>query len=160
EVVGPDRRTSYYVGNLIGNPLDTTIAAACLVFSGVLERHPSLKICLAHGGGVVPYQTRRFVHGWHVRAEPKRTPGKPPTDSLQSLYFHTLVQSKKVLHFLVGHPGAARVLLGSDYPFDMGMPEGVSQVRGLPISAAEQSAILGGRARALLGAGDKTRAFA
>src|SRR5262249_37541421 len=70
-VAGADRLSSYYLGNLIGNPLDTTIAAACLVFSGVLERHPSLKICLAHGGGFVPYQAGRFVHGWHVRAEPK-----------------------------------------------------------------------------------------
>jgi aminocarboxymuconate-semialdehyde decarboxylase len=68
-VAGIDRLGSYYLNNLIGNPLDTTIAAACLVFSGVLERHPSLKICLAHGGGFVPYQAGRFVHGWHVRAE-------------------------------------------------------------------------------------------
>jgi len=148
-VAGADRLSSY-----------TTIAAACLVFSGVLERHPSLKICLAHGGGFVPYQAGRFVHGWHVRAEPKRTLGKPPTDSLKRFYFDTIVHSKEVLDFLVGNAGADRVLLGSDYPFDMGMPEGVSQVRGLSISEAEQSAILGGRARALLGAGDKTRAFA
>src|SRR5262249_49461354 len=63
-VAGADRLSSYYLGNLIGNPLDTTIAAACLVFSGVLERHPALKICLAHGGGFVPYQAGRFVHGW------------------------------------------------------------------------------------------------
>lgn len=160
-VAGADRLSSYYLGNLIGNPLDTTIAAACLVFSGVLERHPSLKICLAHGGGFVPYQAGRFVHGWHVRAEPKRKLEKPPTDSLKRFYFDTIVHSKEVLAFLVGNAGADRVLLGSDYPFDMGAPEGVSQVRGLSISAAEQSAILGGRARALLGAaGDKTRASA
>src|SRR6266852_794777 len=160
-VAGADRLSPYYLGNLIGNPLDTTIAAACLVFSGVLERHPSLKICLAHGGGFVPYQAGRFVHGWHVRAEPKSKLGKPPTDSLKRFYFDTIVHSKEVLAFLVGNAGADRVLLGSDYPFDMGMPEGVSQVRGLSISVAEQSAILGGRARALLGAaGDKTRAFA
>jgi aminocarboxymuconate-semialdehyde decarboxylase len=161
QAAGADRLSSYYLGNLIGNPLDTTIAAACLVFSGVLERHPSLKICLAHGGGFVPYQAGRFVHGWHVRAEPKRKLEKPPTDSLKRFYFDTIVHSKEVLAFLVGNAGTDRVLLGSDYPFDMGMPEGVSQVRGLSISAAEQSAILGGRARALLGAaGDKTRASA
>jgi len=101
------------------------------------------------------------VHGWHVRAEPKSKLGKPPTESLKRFYFDTIVHSKEILEFLVGNAGADRVLLGSDYPFDMGMPEGVAQVRGLPISAAEQSAILGGRARALLGAaGDKTRAFA
>jgi aminocarboxymuconate-semialdehyde decarboxylase len=162
-VAGADRLSSYYLGNLIGNPLDTTIAAACLVFSGVLERHPSLKICLAHGGGFVPYQAGRFVHGWHVRTEPKRSLPKPPTESLARFYFDTIVHSKDVLEFLVGNAGAGRVLLGSDYPFDMGMPEGVRQVRGASIPAAEQSAVLGGRARALLAAADDNapaRAFA
>jgi aminocarboxymuconate-semialdehyde decarboxylase len=162
-VAGMDRLGSYYLNNLIGNPLDTTIAAACLVFSGVLERYPTLKICLAHGGGFVPYQAGRFLHGWHVRAEPKKKLPKPPTDSLNRFLFDTITHSKDVLEFLVGNVGADRVLLGSDYPFDMGMPDGVLQVRGLSIPAAEQAAILGGRAQALLGsAGDKTsaRAFA
>jgi aminocarboxymuconate-semialdehyde decarboxylase len=157
-VAGMDRLGSYYLNNLIGNPLDTTIAAACLVFSGVLERYPSLKICLAHGGGFVPYQAGRFLHGWHVRQEPKKKLPKPPTDSLDRFLFDTIVHSKEVLEFLVSNAGAQRVLLGSDYPFDMGMPDGVLQVRGLSIPAAEQAAILGGRAQALLG--DKARAFA
>jgi aminocarboxymuconate-semialdehyde decarboxylase len=162
-VAGMDRLTSYYLNNLIGNPLDTTIAAACLVFSGVLERYPTLKFCLAHGGGFVPYQAGRFLHGWHVRTEPKKKLPKPPTESLERFYFDTIVHSKEVLEFLVGVAGADRVLLGSDYPFDMGMPDGVLQVRGLSLPAAEQAAILGGRAQTLLGtAGDKTaaRAFA
>ncbi|MET0922357.1 MAG: amidohydrolase family protein, partial [Xanthobacteraceae bacterium] len=150
-VAGMDRLGSYYLNNLIGNPLDTTIAAACLVFSGVLERHPSLKICLAHGGGFVPYQAGRFLHGWHVRAEPKKKLPKPPTDSLQRFYFDTIVHSKEVLEFLVGNAGADRVLLGSDYPFDMGMPDGVLQVRSLSLPAAEQASILGGLAQTMLG---------
>ena len=134
-VAGVDRLSSYYLNNLIGNPLDTTIAAACLVFSGVLERHPSLKICLSHGGGFVPYQAGRFLHGWHVRKEPKSKLPKPPTESLGRFYFDTIVHSKDVLEFLVGNAGVDRVLLGSDYPFDMGMPDGVLQVRGLSIPA-------------------------
>ena len=150
-VAGMDRLGSYYLNNLIGNPLDTTIAAACLVFSGVLERHPSLKICLAHGGGFVPYQAGRFVHGWHVRAEPKKKLPKPPTNSLQRFYFDTIVHSKEVLEFLVGNAGADRVLLGSDYPFDMGTPDGVLQVRSLSLPAAEQASILGGLAQTMLG---------
>jgi aminocarboxymuconate-semialdehyde decarboxylase len=157
-VAGADRLSSYYLNNLIGNPLDTTIAAACLVFSGVLERYPSLKICLSHGGGFVPYQAGRFVHGWQVRTEPKKGLPKPPTDSLARFYFDTIVHSKDVLEFLVGTAGTDRVLLGSDYPFDMGMPDGVLQVRGLSIPASDHAAILGGRARALLGAGDKSSA--
>jgi len=150
-VAGMDRLGSYYLNNLIGNPLDTTIAAACLVFSGVLERYPTLKICLAHGGGFVPYQAGRFLHGWHVRTEPKKKLPKPPTESIDRFYFDTIVHSKEVLQFLVGNVGADRVLLGSDYPFDMGTPDGVMQVRNLSIPAAEQGAILGERAKALLG---------
>jgi len=149
-VAGAERLSSYYLTNLIGNPLDTTIAAACLTFSGVLERYPGLKFCLAHGGGFVPYQAGRFVHGWHVREEPKKKLGRPPTDSLKRLYFDTIVHSKEALEFLVGSAGADRVLLGSDYPFDMGMPDGVLQVRGLSIAASEQAAILRENAEALL----------
>jgi aminocarboxymuconate-semialdehyde decarboxylase len=159
-VAGADRLSSYYLGNLIGNPLDTTIAAACLVFGGVLERYPSLKICLAHGGGFVPYQAGRFMHGWQVRTEPKRKLTKPPTESLRRFYFDTIVHSREVLEFLVGTAGVDRVLLGSDYPFDMGMPDGVLQVRGLTISAADKQSILGGRAQQLLGTATAARAFA
>jgi aminocarboxymuconate-semialdehyde decarboxylase len=152
-VAGMDRLGSYYLNNLIGNPLDTTIAAACLVFSGVLERHPSLKICLAHGGGFVPYQAGRFLHGWHVRKEPKVKLPKPPTDSLERFYFDTIVHSKDVLEFLVGNAGAGRVLLGSDYPFDMGTPDGVLQVRSLSVPASDKASILGGLAQTMLGIG-------
>jgi aminocarboxymuconate-semialdehyde decarboxylase len=150
-VAGAERLSSYYLTNLIGNPLDTTIAAASLVFGGVLERHPALKICLAHGGGFVPYQAGRFLHGWRVRAEPKRRLSQSPADSLQRFYFDTIVHSRAALEFLVGSAGAARVMLGSDYPFDMGTPDGVSQVRGLSIAPAEQATILGAAALGLLG---------
>jgi len=150
-VAATERLASYYLTNLIGNPLDTTIAAASLVFGGVLDRYPSLKICLAHGGGFVPYQAGRFVHGWQVRTEPKKKLTRPPTDALKRFYFDTIVHSRDVLEFLVGSAGADRVLLGSDYPFDMGMPDGVLQVRGLSIGAAEQASILGATAQSLLG---------
>jgi len=162
-VAGADRLSSYYLTNLIGNPLDTTIAAACLVFSGVLERYPSLKFCLAHGGGFVPYQAGRLVHGWHVRAEPKKKLTRPPTGSLKRFYFDTIVHSKDALEFLVGSAGAERVLLGSDYPFDMGMSDAVLTVRALPVGAAEQNAILGETAQAMLGPAGRAssaRAFA
>lgn len=150
-VAGADRLSSYYLTNLIGNPLDTTIAAACLIFGGVLERYPSLRFCLAHGGGFVPYQAGRLVHGWHVRAEPKKKLARSPADALKRLYFDTIVHSKDALEFLVGSAGADHVLLGSDYPFDMGMPTGVTTVRALPIAPTDQNAILGGTAHALLG---------
>ena len=70
-VAGADRLRSYYLNNLIGNPLDTTIAGACPIFGGVLERHPKLNFVMVHGGGFIPYQGWRWVHGWHVRPEPQ-----------------------------------------------------------------------------------------
>ena len=90
-----------------------------------------------------------------MRQEPKKKLPKPPTESLKRFYFDTITHSTEVLEFLVGSAGAGRVLLGSDYPFDMGMPDGVLQVKNLSIPAGEQTTILGGAARALLGVGDR-----
>ena len=83
-VAGADRLKSYYLQNLIGNPLDTTIAAACLYFGGVLDRHPKLKFMLAHGGGFTPYQAARWEHGWKVRPEPKKNIAKLRAPSTRS----------------------------------------------------------------------------
>ena len=77
---------SYYLNNLIGNPLDTTIAAACLVFGGVIERYPNIRFFMVHGGGFTPYQAGRWQHGWHVRPEPKITSrSRPPKRSARSI---------------------------------------------------------------------------
>jgi len=103
-----------------------------------------------HGGGFVPYQAGRFRHGWHVRSEPRATLAAPPDDSLNRLFFDTIVHDQPALQFLVSRAGASRVLLGSDYPFDMGTLDGVRQVRTLPVSEPDKAAILGGAAQALL----------
>jgi aminocarboxymuconate-semialdehyde decarboxylase len=151
-VAGADRLRSYYLVNLIGNPLDTTIAAAALLFGGVIERHPALKFCLSHGGGFVPYQAGRWVHGWNVRPEPKRALSRSPESAMRCFYFDTILHAPAPLEFLVADVGAARVLLGSDYPFDMGMRDCVRYVRSLAISAADRALILGEGTRALLDA--------
>lgn len=151
-VAGADRLRSYYLVNLIGNPVDTTIAAASLVFGGVLDRHPKLKICLVHGGGFVPYQSGRWVHGWKVRPEPQRNLPHSPERALSRFIYDTILHSDTSLEFLVKSVGAARVLLGSDYPYDMGMYDGVRRVRALPISEADRDRILGTGAASLLGA--------
>ena len=85
-VAGAERMRSYYLNNLIGNPLDTTIAAACLIFGGVMDRFPKLKICLAHGGGFTPYQAARWEHGWTVRPEPKKNVATQPVDIARRFY--------------------------------------------------------------------------
>lgn len=151
-VAGAERLKSYYLANLIGNPVDTTIAAASLVFGGVLERHPNLKICLSHGGGFVPYQGARWVHGWEVRGEPKVNLKVSPAASLRRFYYDTILHAAAPLEFLVGAAGASHVLLGSDYPFDMGTLECARQVRALSIPDADRATILGEGAAALLGA--------
>jgi aminocarboxymuconate-semialdehyde decarboxylase len=150
-VAGTERLRSYYLTNLIGNPLDTTIAAACLVFGGVLERHPGLKVCLVHGGGFVPYQAGRWAHGWQVRPEPKVTLKQSPEPWIARFYYDTILHSSENLDFLIGSAGASRVLLGSDYPYDMGTGECVRQVRALAIPEADKATVLGAQAWTLLG---------
>jgi aminocarboxymuconate-semialdehyde decarboxylase len=150
-VAGVDRLRSYYLNNLIGNPLDTTIAAACLVFGGVLERYPTLKVLLVHGGGFVPYQAGRWAHGWHVRPEPKVNVKHSPEPWIDRFYYDTILHARPQLEFLVSSVGPARVLLGSDYPYDMGTGECVRQVKALSIGEADKAKVLCDNARALLG---------
>jgi aminocarboxymuconate-semialdehyde decarboxylase len=150
QVAGAERLKSYYLTNLIGNPLDTTIAAACLVFGGVVGRYPRIKFLMVHGGGFVPYQAGRFRHGWQVRPEPRAKLHSPPEAALDALYFDSIVHSKAALEFLVASAGASRVLLGSDYPFDMGTLDCARQVLALAVPEADKAVILGGAAMKLL----------
>ena len=150
-VAGADRLRSYYLNNLIGNPLDTTIAAACLVFGGVMERHPKLKVCLLHGGGFTPYQAGRWVHGWNVRPEPKVNVKESPQKWIDRFYYDSILHAKPMLEFLVASTGAHRVMLGSDYPYDMGTFECVRQVKALSISDADKTKVLKGNAVKLFG---------
>jgi aminocarboxymuconate-semialdehyde decarboxylase len=149
-VAGADRLRSYYLGNLIGNPLDTTIAGACLIFGGVLERHPKLNFIMSHGGGFIPYQGGRWVHGWEVRPEPKVNVKHSPAPYLDRFLYDTILHAKAPLEFLISSVGANRVFLGSDYPYDMGTGECVRQVRAANIPAIDRDIILGGHAAKIL----------
>jgi len=149
---GAERLGSYYLKNLVGLPFETTIAGASLVFGGVLERHPTLKICLSHGGGFLPYQAGRFRHGFEVRPEAKVNLEASPETSIARLYYDTILHAKPTLEFLIATAGADHVLLGSDYPFDMGNLDCVARVEALAIPAADRDLILGGYAQRVLGA--------
>src|SRR5579872_5184077 len=117
-VAGIDRMRSYYLNNLVGNPLDTTIAAACLIFGGVLDRHPKLNFIMSHGGGFIPYQGARWVHGWQVRPEPKVHVKHSPAPYLDRFIYDTILHAKAPAEWLISTVGANRVLLGSDYPYE------------------------------------------
>jgi aminocarboxymuconate-semialdehyde decarboxylase len=151
QVAGADRLKSYYLANLIGNPLDTTIATACLIFGGVTERHPAIKFFMVHGGGFAPYQAGRWSHGWHVRAEPKVHLKVPPDAAIRRFYFDTILHGRPALEFLVATFGADHVLLGSDYPYDMGTLECARQVRALSIPEGDKATILSDRIKQLVG---------
>src|SRR5664280_965678 len=111
---------SYYLTNLIGNPLDTTTMLAHLMYSGALDELADLKICLAHGGGFAPYQIGRLVHGHKVRAEAHKFSKTSPKDLLRRFYFDSLVFDPQALRYLIDLVGADHVCIGTDAPFDMG----------------------------------------
>jgi aminocarboxymuconate-semialdehyde decarboxylase len=146
-----ERLGSYYLKNLVGLPFETTVAGASLVFGGVLERHPSLKVCLSHGGGFLPYQAGRFRHGFEVRPEAKVNLAHGPQQSIGRLFYDTILHDKPTLEFLISSVGPHHVLLGSDYPFDMGNLDCVARVQELAIPPKDRDLILGGYAGRILG---------
>jgi aminocarboxymuconate-semialdehyde decarboxylase len=150
EILPGDRLKAYYMRNFVGLPFETTIAGAALVFGGVIVRFPNIAFCLCHGGGFTPYQAGRFVHAWQVRSEPKARLAGSPEDSLRRLYYDSIVHSPRALQFLVDEAGADHVLLGSDYPFDMGNLDCVARVRALTAPPAVREAVVGRNAARLL----------
>lgn len=141
---------SYHLNNLFGNPMETGLAAADMVFSGVFERHPRLKILLAHGGGVMPWLKGRWVHGYRTRPEPKTNLKRSPIESINKFYVDTIIHDPKALKFLVDSFGADHVLVGSDYPAAMGPERPVKEVEDLDISKEDKAKILGGNAARLM----------
>ncbi len=151
-VAGLDRMKKYYLANFVGNPVDTALAAAHLIFGGVLDRYPGLKICLSHAGGILPYIIGRWDHGYNVRPEAKMEIHRLPSSYLQSFYFDTITHSTTALEYLIASMGADRVILGTDYPFDMADEYPVKSVSKVTeLSKEDRSLILGGNVMALLG---------
>ncbi len=134
------RVAAYYLHNLVANPLDTTLAAAQLIFGGVLDRHPDLVLILAHGGGYWPYQFGRFDRGHAVRPECQGT-ARAPRDYLRAFYYDTILHSADALRYLIDLAGADRVLLGTDSPFDMGDPEPLFALDGAGVASADRQAV-------------------
>lgn len=117
---GGERLADHYFINIIGNPLDSTVAIEHLVFDGILERFPRLKIVAAHGGGYVSHYPARMDHAWGARADTRTALKKTPRQSLAKLYFDTIVFDREQLRHLVNLWGADHIVVGTDYPYDMG----------------------------------------
>lgn len=146
-----ERLNRHYLGNIVGQPVETTVALSHIIFSGLLDRRPGLRILAAHGGGYLPFYVGRSDHGWKVRPE-SRTPREKPSSYLKKLYFDSLVYEPEALANLVAQVGAERIMLGSDFPFDMGSEDPVGHVHATPgLHADECAAICGGTAANLLG---------
>jgi aminocarboxymuconate-semialdehyde decarboxylase len=141
----------YYLNNLVHNPVETTVAAAHLIFGGVMERFPRLRIYLAHGGGLLPYNLGRLRHGSRVRAEAKVSMKGSVEESFHRFLFDTITHSVSALTFLVEQVGAEKVLAGSDYPFDMADDAFISTVREAVLDPADAEMILRGNADRLFG---------
>jgi aminocarboxymuconate-semialdehyde decarboxylase len=146
-----NRLTRFYFNNVIGNPLETTIALHYLIFDGVLERHPNLKILAVHGGGYLASYSGRIDHAWGARSDSHGDLPNPPTSYLKKIYFDTVVFTPHQLQELIRLYGADKILMGTDYPFDMADYDPVGHVCGAGLDAATVAAICGGNTKRLLG---------
>lgn len=153
-VAGGDRMNDFHLKNLVGFPLDTTLAAARLIFAGTLDRFPRLRICVGQAGGALPYLAGRLDHGYAVRPECRRHIAAAPSEYLRRLYFDTLTHSPRALGWLLETVGPERVMLGSDFPFDMGTPAPWQVVDAQPVlSVADRARIERDTAIEFLGPG-------
>jgi aminocarboxymuconate-semialdehyde decarboxylase len=144
------RLSRFYFNNVIGNPLETTIALHYLIFDGVLERHPKLKVLAVHGGGYLASYSGRIDHAWGARSDSRGDLPLPPTTYLKRLYFDTVVFTPHQLQELVHLYGTDHVLMGTDYPFDMADYDPVGHVCSANLDAETIAAICGGNVSRLL----------
>ena len=147
-----DRLSRYYFNNIIGNPLDTALALHHLIFGGVLARHPDLKILAVHGAGYAGSYSGRMDHAWGARSDCRGDLPRPPTEYLKKIYVDTVVFTPHQLRALAELFGFDHILMGTDYPFDMGEYDPLGHVASVEaFDAKTRAAIAGGNARRLLG---------
>ena len=145
-----ERLDQWYLSNTVGQPTENAVALSHLIFSGVLDRHPHLKLIAAHGGGYLPTHIGRSDHAWSARSDAGAGCAHLPSSYLKRLYFDSLVHDPHVLRELIRVAGADRVLLGSDFPFDMGSDDPVGALRAARLSDPDFHAVRGGNAATLL----------
>ena len=143
---------SYGLGNSIGNLADRTISFASLVFGGVMDKCPGLKVCLCHCGGYCCFGAGRLDRGWQVRSEARANILQPPSKYLNKFYYDCLASSEEALRFVIDTVGVDRVFLGSDWPYDPGFESPVVWINSLEsLTQEEKEAILWKNLESLLG---------
>ncbi|WP_349903695.1 amidohydrolase family protein [Parafrigoribacterium humi] len=135
-----ERLEDFYMTNTLGNPIDTTIAAARLIQSGILDRLPNLRIALVHGGGFLPYQLGRLDRAHEMRAEPRVQIANVPSSYLDRFWFDSITHDDAALKFLAERTGSCRLVLGTDSPFDMEDPEPVRRLARVGIDVSDLTA--------------------
>lgn len=148
-----ERLGEYYLTNVVGLPLESTIAVSRLILSGVLERHPDLKLVVVHGGGYLPAYAARTDHAWEQRPETRARIPRRPSEYLRRVHFDTTTHSAEAVALLVARYGAGQVMLGTDYPFDMGETDPVTRITDAGLDDAQAELVLGGNVARLLGVG-------
>jgi len=140
----------YFLGNLVGNLYDTGLAAALLIYGGVLERHPNLRVVLYHAGGALPALIGRLDMGYRLVAECRNAIPRPPSSYASQFYFDIIAHNRTMLGHLVQTYGADRFVVGTDYPLPAGLAHPVEEVKALGLGADDEKKILGATARQLL----------
>ena len=145
-----DRLRNHYFNNVIGNPLETTVAVSHLIFDGVVARHPKIKFLAAHGGGFLAHYWARMDHAWRARPDTRTVIKKKPSSYLEKFYFDSITFDPRMLKQLIDRYGADHVMLGTDYPYDMGEDDPRGLIAGVNrLSAADRRLIEGGNAMKL-----------
>jgi aminocarboxymuconate-semialdehyde decarboxylase len=147
DMMGRESMPKYWLPWLVGMPAEQSRAACCLIFGGVLERLPNLRVCLAHGGGAFPYSIGRIEHGFRMRPDLVATDNsRNPRDYFDRLYFDSCVHDARALRYLIDVAGAKHVMLGTDYPFPLGEQVPGSGIAALGLAPAEQELLYHGTA--------------
>jgi aminocarboxymuconate-semialdehyde decarboxylase len=144
-----ERLTDYYLVNVIGMPLSSTLTVTRMILGGVFERHPNLKMLVVHGGGYLTFYSARTDHAFKHRPELRQHIDRPPSEYLKQLYYDITVFDPAMIEQLVSNYGADRVLLGTDYPFDMGLTDPLAMVAETSLTEADRDLIVGGNAHRL-----------
>jgi aminocarboxymuconate-semialdehyde decarboxylase len=150
-----ERLDRYYLSNTVGQPAENAVALSHLIFGGVLDRHPALRIVAAHGGGYLPTAIGRSDHAWAARGD-AHSCAEPPSSYLRRIWFDSLTHSPEGLRALLAAAGAGQVVLGSDYPFDMGVDDPVAAVEAAGLDVGTVDAVLRSNTARLFARGAET----